>query len=62
MFISVFLVAVVLILARAMGRMIITPVNKLLAGTREVGLGNLEISIDHRSTDEMRTLSTASTP
>jgi signal transduction histidine kinase len=55
-FISVFLVAAVLILARGMGRMIITPVNKLVAGTREVGLGNLEISIDHRSRDEMKTL------
>jgi signal transduction histidine kinase len=55
-FISVFLVAVVLILARAMERMIITPVNKLVAGTREVGLGNLDISIEHGSRDEMRTL------
>ncbi len=55
-FISVFFVAVVLILARAMGRMIITPVNKLVAGTREVGLGNLDISVEHRSRDEMKTL------
>ena len=55
-FISVFLVAVVLVLARAMGRMIITPVNKLVAGTREVGLGNLDISVEHRSRDEMKTL------
>lgn len=55
-FISVFFVALVLILARAMGRMIITPVNKLIAGTREVGLGNLDIAIEHRSRDEMKTL------
>ena len=52
----VFFVALVLILARAMGRMIITPVNKLVAGTREVGLGNLDISVEHRSRDEMKTL------
>ncbi|OGD21926.1 MAG: hypothetical protein A2W03_11135 [Candidatus Aminicenantes bacterium RBG_16_63_16] len=55
-FISVFFVALVLILARAMGRMIITPVNKLVAGTREVGLGNLDIAVEHRSRDEMKTL------
>ncbi len=55
-FISVFFAALVLILARAMGRMIITPVNKLVAGTREVGLGNLDISVEHRSRDEMKTL------
>ncbi len=55
-FISVFFVALVLVLARAMGRMIITPVNKLVAGTREVGLGNLDIAVEHRSRDEMKTL------
>ncbi|MCK7476534.1 MAG: HAMP domain-containing protein [Candidatus Moduliflexus flocculans] len=36
--------------------MIIVPVRKLLAGTREVGLGNLEVTIEHRSRDEMMTL------
>jgi nitrogen fixation/metabolism regulation signal transduction histidine kinase len=36
--------------------MIIVPVRKLLAGTREVGLGNLEVHIEHRSHDEMMTL------
>jgi signal transduction histidine kinase len=55
-FISVFFVAVILVLARAMGRTIINPVRKLLAGTREVGLGNLEISVQHKSHDEMKTL------
>ncbi len=30
--------------------------SKLLAGTREVSLGNLEIAIEHRSQDEMKTL------
>ena len=36
--------------------MIVTPIRKLLAGTREVGLGNLEISIPHKHEDEMKTL------
>jgi nitrogen fixation/metabolism regulation signal transduction histidine kinase len=36
--------------------MIITPIKKLLVGTKEVGLGNLEISIPHKHEDEMKTL------
>ncbi|MBN2408816.1 MAG: HAMP domain-containing protein [Candidatus Aminicenantes bacterium] len=55
-FVSAFLILGVSIFARGIGRMIISPVRKLLTGTREVGLGNLEISIEHRSHDEMKTL------
>jgi signal transduction histidine kinase len=55
-FVSIFFVGVALAFARGMGRMIISPVKKLLAGTREVSLGNLEIAIAHRSHDEMKTL------
>jgi len=36
--------------------MIVTPIQKLLVGTKEVSLGNLEISIPHKSHDEMKTL------
>jgi signal transduction histidine kinase len=55
-FISAFLILFVLLFARGIGRMIISPVKKLLAGTKEVGLGNLEIVVDHRSHDEMKSL------
>lgn len=55
-FVSAFLILGVLIFAQGIGRMIVSPVKKLLTGTREVGLGNLEISIEHRSHDEMKTL------
>ncbi len=55
-FVSIFFVGVAFAFARGMGRMIISPVKKLLAGTREVSLGNLEIAIAHRSHDEMKTL------
>jgi len=55
-FISVFFVIIVLLFARGMGAIIITPIKKLLAGTREVSLGNLEVSIEHRPQDEMRSL------
>jgi signal transduction histidine kinase len=49
-------VALVILFSRGIKSMIIVPVRKLLAGTREVGLGNLEVTIEHRSRDEMMTL------
>jgi nitrogen fixation/metabolism regulation signal transduction histidine kinase len=55
-FVSIFFVGIAVVFARGMGRMIISPVKKLLAGTREVSLGNLEIAVVHRSHDEMKTL------
>ncbi len=55
-FISAFFIALVLIFARAIGAMIVTPIRKLLAGTKEVSLGNLEVSIEYRRKDEMKTL------
>ncbi len=55
-FISVFFVAVVLFFARSIGGTIVMPIRKLLVGTKQVSLGNLEISIDHKPRDEMKTL------
>ncbi|MFP4082976.1 MAG: sensor histidine kinase [Candidatus Aminicenantes bacterium] len=55
-FISVFFIAAVLFFARGIGGMIINPIKKLLKGTRQVSLGNLEVSIQHKPKDEMRTL------
>jgi len=55
-FISVFFVAAVLIFARGIGSTIVNPIKKLLVGTKEVSLGNLEISISHKPQDEMKTL------
>ncbi|UCE22186.1 MAG: HAMP domain-containing protein [Candidatus Aminicenantes bacterium] len=54
--ISVFFIAVVLVFARGIGHMIVTPIRKLLMGTKEVSSGNLEISIPHKPQDEMKTL------
>ena len=54
--ISVFFLAAVLLFARGIGGMIIKPIQKLLAGTKEVSLGNLEITIPHKTHDEMKTL------
>ena len=53
---SAFLAVLVLAFSRGIRGMIIVPVRKLVAGTREVGLGNLEVHIEHRSRDEMQTL------
>lgn len=54
--VSAFFIGLVILFSRSIGRTIIGPVKKLLAGTREVSLGNLEISIEHASKDEMKTL------
>jgi len=53
---SAFFLVLVVLFSRGIRSMIIVPVRKLLAGTREVGLGNLEVTIEHRSSDEMMTL------
>jgi nitrogen fixation/metabolism regulation signal transduction histidine kinase len=55
-FASVFFIIIVLILARSIGGMILTPVQKLLKGTKEVSLGNLETHIIHKHQDEMKNL------
>ena len=53
---SAFFLVLVVLFSRGIKSLFIVPVRKLLAGTREVGLGNLEVSIEHRSSDEMMTL------
>lgn len=42
--------------ARSLGAAIVTPIRKLLAGTREVSLGNLGVVLEHKPDDEMQTL------
>jgi signal transduction histidine kinase len=53
---SVFFIIFALLLARGIGGMIVTPIQRLLKGTKEVSLGNLETHIDYRHQDEMKTL------
>jgi signal transduction histidine kinase len=55
-FISFFFITAVLILAKGIGDMILNPIQRLLSGTKEVSLGNLEVSIDYKKQDEMKTL------
>jgi signal transduction histidine kinase len=53
---AAFFSILVMVFSSRIRSIVIIPVRKLLAGTREVGLGNLEVRIDHRSRDEMMTL------
>ncbi|MBE0460326.1 MAG: HAMP domain-containing histidine kinase [Candidatus Aminicenantes bacterium] len=55
-FISVLFIVIVFFSARALGRTIILPIKKLLKGTKEVSLGNLETSLSYKPQDEMKTL------
>ena len=56
LFLSVFFVGLVVLLARAIGSMIVTPIRSLLAGTRAAALGNLDFQVDYSRRDEMKTL------
>lgn len=53
---AVFFALAVAGVARSLGDAIVTPIRKLLAGTREVSLGNLEVVLEHKPDDEMQTL------
>jgi len=53
---AAFFSILVILFSQRIRSIVIVPVRKLLAGTREVGLGNLEVRVDHRSRDEMMTL------
>ena len=56
LFVSVFFVGLVILLARAIGSMIVTPISRLLAGTKAAALGNLDFEIEYGRHDEMKTL------
>lgn len=56
LFLSFFILLAILTMARGIGGTIIHPIRKLLAGTREVGEGNLEVTVPYSHKDEMKTL------
>ncbi len=55
-FLSLFFTILIFLFARGIRAMIVVPVRKLISGTREVSLGNLEVRVEHLSRDEMKTL------
>jgi signal transduction histidine kinase len=54
--ISFFFIIIVALLARGLGQSIIRPIQLLLQATKEVSMGNLEVSIFYPKKDEMKTL------
>lgn len=52
----VFVAGLLIAFSRAVRAMIIVPVRRLAAATREVRLGSREVRVEHRSRDEMMTL------
>ena len=55
-FLFAFVIALVVVFARGIRTMIVAPIQKLLAATREAGRGNLDITLDYKPNDEMKTL------
>jgi signal transduction histidine kinase len=55
-FLFAFVLALVVVFARGIRTMIVAPIRKLLAATREAGRGNLDIALDYKPNDEMKIL------
>jgi len=55
-FSSIFFIGLIAFFATTIKRMIIIPINKLIRATQEVGLGNLDVKVDHQAQDELKSL------
>lgn len=55
-FTSVFFILLIAAFSRAIKRMIILPINKLIRATQQVSLGNLDVQVEHRGQDELKSL------
>ncbi len=55
-FIAALSLGLVFLFARSIGSLVINPVKKVLAATKEVSSGNLDVFIDHQGHDELQTL------
>ncbi len=55
-FSSIFFIGLIAFFASTIKRMIIIPINKLISATQEVGLGNLDVKVDHQAQDELKSL------
>jgi len=55
-FSSIFFIGLIAFFASTIKRMIIIPINKLIRATQEVGLGNLDVKVDHQAQDELKGL------
>jgi len=55
-FASVFFILLIAAFSRAIKRMIVLPINKLIRATQQVSLGNLDVQVEHRGQDELKSL------
>ena len=56
LFLFAFVLGLVALFARNLRTMIVAPIRQLLDATREAGRGNLDIRLEHKPNDEMKTL------
>jgi signal transduction histidine kinase len=56
LFLFAFVLALVAVFARNIRTMIVAPIRRLLDATQEAGRGNLDIQLEHKPNDEMKTL------
>lgn len=56
LFLFAFVLGLVVLFTRNLRTMIVAPIRKLLDATREAGRGNLDIHLEHKPNDEMKTL------
>jgi len=55
-FSSVFFIGLIAFFSTTIKKMIIVPINRLIRATQEVGLGNLDVKVDHQAQDELKSL------
>lgn len=56
LFASIFFILLIGFLVATIKRMVVVPINQLIRATRQVGLGNLDIRVEHQARDELRSL------
>lgn len=53
---SIFFILLIGFLVATIKKMVVVPINQLIRATREVGLGNLDVRVEHQARDELRSL------
>ncbi|MCX8159313.1 MAG: ATP-binding protein [Candidatus Saccharicenans sp.] len=56
LFASIFFILLIGFLVATIKKMVVVPINQLIRATQEVGLGNLDVRVDHQPRDELRSL------
>jgi len=56
LFISIFFILLIVFFVGTIKRMIVVPINKLIRATQAVGLGNLDVKVEHQGQDELKGL------